>query len=107
MVKVLPRNVELCFVVPADIGTTAKVEKVFSFIFRSIQPKAVLLNSDAGLFPSYQLYNSFLQAAAYIGKLDLENLFVIEQHYEKRIIRDSQFDWYTKPYQWSEERERP
>lgn len=103
MAKVLPRNMKLCFIVPSDIDTPAKVEKVFSFIYRQIKPKAVLLNSDVGMFGSFHLYNSFLQATAYIGKLDLENLYVIDAHYEKKIIRDSQFDWYTKPYQWSEE----
>jgi hypothetical protein len=107
MEKVLPRSMKLCFVVPANIDTPAKVEKVFSFLYRDIKPKAVILHSDIELFPSFQLYNSFLQATSYIGGLDLENLFVVEQHYDKKIIRDSQFDWYTKPYQWSEERERP
>ena len=103
MAKVLPRNMKLCFIVPSNIDTPAKVEKVFSFIYRQIKPKAVLLNSDVGMFNSFQLYNSFLQATAYIGKLDLENLYVIDAHYEKKIVRDNQFDWYTKPYQWSEE----
>ena len=64
MAKVLPRNMKLCFIVPSDIDTPAKVEKVFSFIYRQIKPKAVLLNSDVGMFNSFQLYNSFLQATA-------------------------------------------
>lgn len=105
MAKVLPRQMNLCFVVPDNIDTPTKVEKVFSFIYRDIKPKAVLLNSDIGMFPSFQLFNAFLQATAYIGKLDLANLFVIDSHYEKKIVRDNQFDWYTKPWQWSEEKE--
>lgn len=107
MAKVLPRKMSLCFVVPANIDTPAKVERVFSFLYRDIKPKAVLLNSDVALFPTFQLYNAFLQATAYIGKIDFDNLFVIEQHYEKKIYKDCQFDWYSKPYQWSEDSERP
>lgn len=107
MEKVLPRQMKLCFVVPDNIDTPAKVEAFFSFLYRQIKPKAVMLNSDIRMFPSFQLYNSFLQATSYVGKVDFENLFVIDQHYDKKIIKDSQFDWYTKPYQWSEDRERP
>ena len=106
MEKVMPKQISLCFCVPCNIDTPAKIERYFSFLYRFIKPKAVLLNSDIAMFPSFQAYNSFLQATAYIGNLDLENLFVIDQHYEKKIIKDSQFDWYTKPYQWSEDGKR-
>lgn len=107
MLKVLPRQMKLCFFVIPQLESKAQVEKYFTFLYRNVKPKAVILNSDIGMFPVFELYNEFLQATSYIGKLDLDLLYVVDQNYEKKIIRDNQFDWYSKPYQWSDEIERP
>lgn len=104
MLKVLPRQGRLFFNVPCGINTANKVETYFSFLLKQVRPQAVILNSDIAMFPSFEQFNSFLQCVSYVGKLDLDALFIAEQHYEKKIVRDSQFDWYTKPYVWSEDK---
>lgn len=105
MEKVLPKQGRLYFCVPCGIDSPAKVESYFSFLLRFVRPKAIVLNSDVKMFPTFQHFNAFLQCVSYVGKLDLNALYIVEQHYDKKIVRENQFGWYTKPYVWSEDKE--
>ena len=101
MGKARPRGVEFQFVIPP---TGRSIERIYTKLFEVIKPHAILLNDDAALFGSFENYNIFLQCCAYKAGLDLEaQLFVLNQHYEKRIYRDSEFEWYTPKRVWSEE----
>ena len=101
MERARPRGVEFQFVVPP---TGRSIERIYTKIFEIVKPYAILLNDDRALFGSFENYNVFLQCCAYKANLDLDaQLFVLNQHYEKRIYRDSEFEWYTPRRVWSEE----
>ena len=104
MQKVLPRQGKLVFFVPSNIDTKSKVEKFFVWLYRWLKPQAVVLNSDIGMFPAFELYIEFLHSTKYFVELVLDSMFVIDEHYEKRIVRDSHFEWYSRPYEWSEKK---
>lgn len=100
MGRARPRGVEFQFVVPP---TGRSIERVYTKLFEIIKPAAIMLNDDMALFGSFENYNIFLQCCAYKAGLDLDaQLFVLNQHYEKKIYRDSEFDWYTPKRVWSE-----
>ena len=100
MERATPRGMDFQFVVPP---TGRSVERIYTKLFEIIKPDVVLLNDDVALFGNFENYNVFLQCCAYKANLDLDaQLFVLNQHYEKRIYRDSAFEWYTPKKVWSE-----
>lgn len=99
MGRATPKGMEFQFVVPP---TGRSVERIYTKLFELIKPDAVLLNDDVALFGNFENYNIFLQCCAYKAGLDLDaQLFVLNQHYEKKIYRDSAFEWYTPKRVWS------
>lgn len=100
MYAAVPQGAELAFTVPL---VCRSVESYWSKVFSMVKPMAVLLNDDAALFGSFENYNIFLQCCEYIGHVTLDRLFVINPHYEKKIYRDNDFEWYTPSQMWEKE----
>ena len=101
MSAAVPNGMRFEFIVP-PVGYS--VESVYKKLFQLMKPNCILLNDDLALFESFERYNVFLQCCSYEAKLDLESqLYVLNPHFEKKIYRDSDFEWYSKPRVWSED----
>lgn len=100
MYQAVPQGMEFAFTVPL---VCRSVENYWRKQFSVLKPAAILLNDDAALFGSFEDYNIFLQCCLYVADVPLERLFVISQHYEKKIYRDNDFEWYTPSTVWEKE----
>ena len=101
MYAACPSGMRFEFIVPP---VSYSVETVYKKLFQIMKPNVVLLNDDLALFENFERYNVFLQCCSYEAKLDLESqLYVLNPHFEKKIYRDSDFEWYSKPKVWAED----
>lgn len=100
MYAVVPQGQEFAFTVPL---VCRSVENYWRKQFAMVKPEVIILNDDAALFGSFENYNVFLQCCQYIADMNLDNLFVVNQHYEKKIYRDNDFEWYTPATVWEKE----
>lgn len=96
----MPRGMELAFIVPL---VCRSVESYWTKMFQTIKPAGILLNNDEALFGSFENWNVFMQCCEYIAGVPLEMLFVLNPHYEKKIYRDNDFEWYTPATKWEEQ----
>lgn len=97
MYAAVPRGTEMAFVVPL---VSRAVASYWTKQFSMLKPGAILLNDDEALFGSFENYNVFLQCCLYVANMPLERLYVLNPHYEKKIYRDSDFEWYTPMTVW-------
>ena len=100
MYAAIPQDAEFAFIVPL---VCRSVESYWTKQFQMVKPAVILLNDDEALFGSFERYNVFLQCCAYIANMPLDNLYVLNAHYEKKIYRDSDFEWYTPSTVWEAE----
>lgn len=102
MASAVPKGRRFMFVVPPENVDTLTF---YTPLFRMYKPEVVFLNSDYATFGTQGKYMKFLELCEF-HYIDIKNrLYVINQRWEKRIYRDNQFDWYSREYVWSEERD--
>lgn len=102
MKKALPKDVQLSFVVPPNI---TPCKGFYRKLLDAVKPTNIILNDDRALFPWFNDYQDFLSVVMYHSEISIDkHLFIVNQHYEKKIFRNSQFDWYIPQYPWSEKK---
>lgn len=102
MLKALPSGAQLSFVVPPNI---TPCKGFYRKLLDATRPTNIIINDDRALFPWFNDYQDFLSVVMYHSEISIDkHLFIVNQHYEKKIFRDSQFDWYIPQHPWSEEK---
>lgn len=102
MRKAVPKDVQLSFVVPPNI---TPCKGFYRKLLDAVKPTNIILNDDRALFPWFNDYQDFLSVVMYHSEISIDkHLFIVNQHYEKKIYRASQFDWYIPQYPWSEQK---
>lgn len=102
MIKALPKDAKLSFVVPPNI---TPCKGFYRKLLDAVHPTNIIINDDRALFPWFNDYQDFLSVVMYHSEISIDkHLFIVNQHYEKKIFRESQFDWYVPQYPWSEEK---
>ncbi|MBR3389640.1 MAG: hypothetical protein IKG83_03900 [Prevotella sp.] len=97
MAQSIPAGDKLMFVVP-PVG---KAANIYCAMFREIAVSAVIVNNDKELVGSREEWNEFLKAAYYYGGLDIyTQVFVVEQHYDKKIYTEGEFAGFSVPDAW-------
>lgn len=102
MRKVVPKDAQLSFVVPPNISPC---KSFYRILLDTLKPKHIIINDDRALFPWFNDYQDFLSILLYHSEFPIDKcLHIVNQHYEKKLYRASQFDWYVPQYPWSEKK---